>query len=281
MLKRLARSVVPSFLRQRIQAWRLHRALAKFQPRTVRHRYGDGELTVALTDPLAEAWYDHDWELPAEISLLRRARLRPGRRVFDLGAHQGVMALMLAREVGPEGFVLAVEANAHNAAAARTNSQLNEVSWITVLHAAAADMEGTLSFNESLNSQASATSSYGGTVLVPARTVDNLATEFGRPDILFVDVEGYECHVLKGAPQTLATRPDCHVEVHVGAGLEKSGGSVPEVLAHFPREYYDCYVTSESATRPVALPDAPASLLAQRFFLTALNRERLDGSQPA
>ena len=61
---------------------------------------------------MGAGWYDHDWpELP-EIALLKQHGLRPGARVFDIGAHQGVVALMLSKTVGPEGFVLAVEASA-------------------------------------------------------------------------------------------------------------------------------------------------------------------------
>ena len=74
------------------------------------HNYGAGTLKVLLVDPLSEGWYDVDWaELP-EIAALRNSLLRPGARVFDLGAHQGVVAMMLAREVGERGLIVAVEA---------------------------------------------------------------------------------------------------------------------------------------------------------------------------
>jgi hypothetical protein len=42
------------------------------------------------------------------------------------------------------------------------------------------------------------------------------------PDILFIDVEGFEVHALKGATHTLQGRPDCFIEVHVGCGLRNS-----------------------------------------------------------
>lgn len=41
-----------------------------------------------------------------------RRGLSKGGRIFDLGAHQGVVALMLSRYVGEQGSVLAVEADA-------------------------------------------------------------------------------------------------------------------------------------------------------------------------
>ncbi|HEY5491738.1 MAG TPA: FkbM family methyltransferase [Gemmatimonadaceae bacterium] len=66
----------------------------------------------------------------------RRGRLGPGARVFDLGAHQGVVALMLAGIVGPEGQVIAVEAVPHNARIATQNATANACRQLVVLHAA-------------------------------------------------------------------------------------------------------------------------------------------------
>jgi hypothetical protein len=47
-------------------------------------------------------------------------------------------------------------------------------------------------------------------------------------------VEGFEVHALKGATHTLQGRPDCFIEVHVGCGLEKFGGSVQSLLSLLP-----------------------------------------------
>jgi hypothetical protein len=88
-----------------LKAWRVWLTIHAFRPRVVEHRYGDSVLRVYLADSVAQAWYDHDWseaDMP-EIAALRTSRLREGALVFDIGAHQGVVALMLAREVGPTG----------------------------------------------------------------------------------------------------------------------------------------------------------------------------------
>src|SRR5579862_5329355 len=87
MLKKLARRVLPTGIWSQMQRLRLWWQLRTYRPRQVCHRYGDTLLTVELTDPLAEGWYDHDWESLPEIMLLRQHRLRPGARCFDLGAH--------------------------------------------------------------------------------------------------------------------------------------------------------------------------------------------------
>src|SRR5437868_6156695 len=116
MIKPLVKKVVPPWLWTRLRLLRLRRRLAGYRPRRVRHTYGGTPLEIELADPLGAAWYDRDWPALPEIELLSRHRLRPGARVFDLGAHQGVVALMLAQAVGPDGQVVAVEASPHNVA---------------------------------------------------------------------------------------------------------------------------------------------------------------------
>src|SRR5215213_150137 len=87
----------------RLRAWRTRHLVA----RVVEHTYGNERLKVYLADPLSQAWYDQDWSELPEVATLRQSRLHPGAKVFDIGAHQGVVALMIAREVGPRGLVVA------------------------------------------------------------------------------------------------------------------------------------------------------------------------------
>lgn len=269
-LKALARRILPAALVRRIRAWRLRRLIGRHKPKTVDHCYGGHELRIRLADPLATGWYDHDWPVLAEVRFLRGSRLRPGARVFDLGAHQGVVALMLAREVTPGGLVVAVEASPHNAAAARENARLNAADNLIVRCAAVSDRAGMLRFNEGLNGQVDdGTGGWGG-VVVPAVTIDQLSAEYGPPAILFIDVEGFECHALRGAAETLARhRPDCFVEVHVGVGLEKFG-SVSELLGYFPSDSYSLFRLDIDGDLPS--PTTPEELRAipRPFYLLAV-----------
>jgi FkbM family methyltransferase len=272
MLKRLVRRMSPAPLWELLQRLRLRWMLETYPRRIVRHRYGGVELAVQLADPLGEGWYDHDWPVLSEIDLLRRHRLRPGARVFDLGAHQGVVALMLASVVGPTGQVVAVEANGHNAGLCVRNRELNAMPWVEVVPAAVAAEEGTLRFNRGLNGQVAEAGAFGGTVTVPSVTADGLAARYGQPDVVFVDVEGFECQVFRGARGVWSARPDWFVEVHAGCGLEAAGGSVEEVLNWFPPAEYEQWVHTEGDPRPVPRDEALPERLAGRFFLTAVKR---------
>lgn len=266
--KRLILDSMPPAIRGRLRAWRVRRLIHTFTPREVEHVYGSGPLKVYLSDPLAQGWYDHPWgELP-EVAALRSGKLRPGALVFDLGAHQGVVAMMLAREVGPSGRVVAVEAIAHNVRAIEKNRALNGMPQIETVYSAVSDRPGTLTFNEGLNGAIDDGTGSSGRQEVEAVTIDALAGRFGTPDVVFLDIEGAECLALSGAPKTLAANPDFFVEVHVGHGLEKLGGSVARVLSFFPPERFRLSARAEKdeAFRPLTEDDP---LTRDRFFLLA------------
>lgn len=269
-MKALLSSIVPKPIWSQLRMMRLHYSRASFHRRRVRHKYGGYWFEIELADPLGAGWYDHDWPEPPEIAFLKGSRLRPGARVLDVGAHQCVVALMLAKNVGPTGSVVAVEANPHNCSAGERNCKLNGITNCRVLHAAAAQHSGTLTFNRGANGQVDDGTGDWGTMEVRAVSIDDLAAEYGIPDVLFIDVEGFECEVLRGAHRTLASSPDCFVEVHVGAGLEKFGGSVERVLGLFPAGY-QFFVAPPEATFVPLRKGAP--VLSSRFFLIATNSQ--------
>lgn len=276
-LSRRAKALIPEAVRHRLQHRRLRHRLDHYPRRVVEHDYGGLHLRVDLTDTLAEGWYDHDWSPLPELALLGRHGLRRGARVFDLGAHQGVVALMLGDAVGPQGQVVAVEPNPHNVAACRSNAVLNAMPWVVTVAAAAGDEEGNVHFNGGLNGAAAEVRPYALGFEATMVTIDGLAARFGPADVVFVDVEGFEARVLAGASSTFASRPDWFVEVHVGCGLEAAGGSVDEVLRHFPPGAYDRFVHTEHQP-PVRLEATSAVTLSDRFFLTALAHRDARGS---
>lgn len=275
--KQIIKAILPKPLWNRLRMLRLRYSRASYRRRRVRHNYGGYDLEVELVDPLGAGWYDHDHPELAEIALLRNYGLRPGARVFDIGAHQCVVALMLARTVGPQGFVLAVEASPENCEAGEQNRKLNGADNCRVLHAAGAAQSGTLVFGRSSNGQVDDGSGEWGQMEVPAYSIDDLAAQFGEPDVLFIDVEGFECDVLRGAQKTLSRRPDCFVEVHVNVGLEKFGGSVSRVLSLFPPGYEFLTATQEGTFAPF---DESSPTLLDRFFLIAIANARPGSAQP-
>jgi hypothetical protein len=116
---------------------------------------------------------------------------------------------------------------------------------------------------------------------VPAYSIDDLAARHGPPDVVFMDVEGYEFRALAGAETTLEQRPNWFVEVHGEEAIGRYGGSVAGVVDTFTSRGYDCMLAADglgkltdgrlvSQTRFRPLGEAPDLLAGGRFFLIAL-----------
>lgn len=212
-----------------------------------------------------------------EIDFLRRYKLKPGACVFNIRAHQAIVAMVMARIVGPHGKVIAVEANVHNSTIAESNRKLNKLPQLEIIHAAVGERYGVLKFSKTLLRQVVNGPGELGCIDVPALSVDDLANRYGFPSELYVDVEGYECQVLAGARKTLGYYPDCFVEVHGRCGLEKFGGSVYRVLSYFPKDRYQLFMSSEKFHRSFEriefiLFDKDHDMIKRRFFLIAIQQ---------
>ncbi|MFA6165709.1 MAG: FkbM family methyltransferase [Gemmatimonadaceae bacterium] len=261
----LRRSLPPAWWRW-LQIAKLALERRTFARRWVEHTYAGHPLRVLLGDRVGSSWYDQDWTMP-ELSILRSGRLRPGATVFNIGAHQGVVAMILAREVGRTGRVIAVEADAFHAGLAEVNRSANGIDQMIVRHAAAGAVAGTLTHDATTG--AIQTARARGSA-VPALTIDALSAEYGAPDVIYMDVEGYEGAAFRGATATLAAGTvDVLVEVH-GPWLARYSSSVTELLAAFPDSDYRRASVNDAGIDPRPLETVAAEC--PRFILIAQGR---------
>lgn len=235
--------------------------------RVVHHDYCGFPLAVVIADREGALWYDHDCPAIPEVEVLHDRTLTTGATVFDVGAHQGVLAAVLASIVGSTGRVIAVDPVAHNVKLARENATLNGLGNVLVVHAAAARRVGTVRFSGFLTVQVGSRGQE-----VAATTVDDLASIHGAPAAVVVDVEGYEVEVLGGSARTLQADvpPDWVVECHAGCGLEDSGGSVQQVIDAFPPDAYTLLAASARPGCEFRPIDRSAPYPTERFLLAAL-----------
>jgi FkbM family methyltransferase len=256
-------------------------SLATFRPRVARHRYGAYEFSVQLLDRDGALMLDHDHSEAAfaEIDVLCTSRLKRGARVFDVGANSCIQAMMMAMIVGPDGVVFALEPNQANVRASAQNLKLNNIVNCEILPVAASDQPGRILFNSSMNGQVAKEGEFGAHY-VEAVTIDALTEQKGPPDVLYIDVEGFECQVLAGSRDTIERyRPDCFVEVHVGLGLEKLGGSVKQILSYFPTANYALHYSNgedgkfHKVSDPDGLPDSRFYLVATRQLQSPESKE--------
>jgi len=137
--------------------------------------------------------------------------VRPGDRCVDVGANVGVHTVRLARLVGADGEVIAIEPDPDVVARTNRNIALNGVANVRIISAAASERAGeTRLFRPSPRDTNRARASLmhhpyltGVTTTVPAVTIDDVCA--GEPvSLIKIDVEGHEAAVVRGAADTIA-----------------------------------------------------------------------------
>jgi FkbM family methyltransferase len=216
--------------------------LATFPRRVVSHRYGGHNLHMNIHDRVAGEWYDKDWSLPPEIEFFAHDQIPRNGRVFDLGAHQCLIAMLLARELVPDGTVVAVEANQHNADIAKSNVELNSADNVEVIHGLVSKTSGKARADFSFNSRAK--QGVDGLVgeAIDALSIDELSALKGWPDLVYLDIEGFEIEALKGACQTLTRWCHWFVELHGDEMLSRYGARNADILKFFEVQDFARYV---------------------------------------
>ncbi len=234
-------------------------------PEIHKHLYCGYPLKIYINDLVSKQWYDTDWKRN-EIEFLKRGKLKRGATVFNIGAHQGIVALIFSKIVGQNGYVIAAEPDKHHIRILNFNKKNNNASNLHIVHAAVAEKRGSKFF---VNDQITDHKTKLGT-RIRTITVDDLTKKYGSPSLLFIDVEGYEVNVLKGAKQTLKYYPNCCVEVHTNCGLEEYGGSIEKVLSYFPTNKYKLFIAPATSRCRFTLFSNASQLLNDRFYLVAI-----------
>jgi FkbM family methyltransferase len=156
--------------------------------------------------------------IKADEALLRSAAetVKPGSRVWDVGANMGLFSFAAAGLAGTLGRVYAFEPDAVMARLVRRSARLNpQAAPVEVIPCAIAQDLGLAHFEIAQRSRASNALegfqlSQGGGVreleTVLTVSLDWLAERIPLPDVLKIDVEGAELVVFRGARQLLKTK---------------------------------------------------------------------------
>ena len=167
----------------------------------VRRINGDTPIAILVRHRDTE----EDWEPDVWRHLM--ARLAPGDVFVDVGAHVGLYTIAAARRVGPAGAVHAFEADPDTVRSLVAHTSINGVDGIVRVHpGAVGDHAGTIGFDARHDSESavapSSCASDDARSEVALTTLDE-ALEGIAVSAMKIDVEGYECHVLRGARNLL------------------------------------------------------------------------------
>jgi len=120
---------------------------------------------------------------------------------FDVGANIGLTMLMMA-DLCPQGHVYAFEPGPENAKWLHRNVEINGIKNCTIIEAAVGSTIGTLRFGENRAWGFPTDDPEIPGVTVPVLTLDEFVRrtpQIKQVDLIKVDVEGFEPHVLYGS----------------------------------------------------------------------------------
>ncbi len=172
-------------------------------------------------------------EMVRELDAFRR-EMAARRRFLDVGACHGIFSLAFTHQ-RPEASAVAVEPSAIAYALLAENLRLGRCGNVVARQVALGAAAGTLHMRQTWHHLEALpelpASLPADAVAVPMQSVDELCSRLDfRPDLMKIDVEGYELAVVAGARAVLAgSRPPLFLEIHP-ARLRELGGSAGELV---------------------------------------------------
>lgn len=219
ILSQKAEGALSVFRPRRLLIWAVNQT-GSDQPRRVRVVGGackGMELVLSLgkTSP-QEAHY---WLGTHERTIQKRFvdLIQKNGVVWDIGSYLGLYAITAARATGLHGSVYAFDLIEENVERIRQHAAINGLEGVIQSFALGIGaMSGNMSLREHTRSDWTSLSPTGKGRRVKVSTVDDLVRQGLKvPDLIKIDVEGYELDVLQGALKTLARhRPIILCEIH-------------------------------------------------------------------
>ncbi len=175
---------------------------------------------------------------PLETGVVQH-NVKEGDVVVDAGANIGYYTLLLARLVGPQGKVIAIEPDPDNFALLKKNVQANGYRNVTLIQKAISDGEGTVKLYRSIRSTAQhslAASNQGDPyVEVELGRLDDLVP--GPIDFMKMDVEGAEVGAIKGARELFSRSPHLKIMTEYNPRALDDFGVQPEEYLRLLAQY--------------------------------------------
>jgi len=183
---------------------------------TSTNTFWNGRFDVVLPEVVST----HIWQygfFESDVCTFLLHNLVPGMTFVDVGAHFGFFTLLGSHLVAAEGRVVALEPMPQTFTQLSRNASQNAAFRnITPVNAAAYSVNTTLRFRDYGLTDAAFNSAFGqrktagaakevGTAQVSAKTCDELVAELDlkRVDLMKIDVESSEMHVLRGAEELI------------------------------------------------------------------------------
>jgi len=218
-----------------MRAW----GAAKIEARSIARRLGLTQSILSVQSRLrGESGYE------PKVDAFLRAAVREGDTVWDVGANVGQFTEMFSEWVGPQGHVVAFEPAPGCFAA--LSDRARDLPNVQILNVGLSDSEAQLPMHladdpeGTTNTFLATRSDTPGVVELTVHAGDALRRDEGlpTPNVLKIDVEGFEPEVLRGLDSTLR-EPDCRMvlcEVHFALLESRGQKHAPEEIRRYLSE---------------------------------------------
>lgn len=181
-----------------------------------------------------------------------KKHLAEGNTYIDVGSNIGLMAITASKCVGEKGVVLAIEPNPETREILSRNIAHNELSNISILDKAIGSQAGTAiiypnwNINRGGASLINRSTDQSGTP-VEVCTLDEVVSQMNlAPDVIKIDVEGFELEVLKGAKSLLTQTNPPIIILEISQERKTVGGNGEELIDFLLNlNQYDFFIGKE------------------------------------
>jgi len=213
--------------------WKLHMSRILRYIYFILNKPPTGKIEINVSGISAVFKVFTPWELRAlepsgdfghekNILELLASYVRSGEVVLDVGSNFGIFTILLAKKVGQSGEVIAVEPGKEIFSHFQENVKLNNLKNIIAFNLALGDEkeEKKLFLGQVAGASSMIYEPAGskGFEIIKVKTGDQLIKEnnLSVPNVVKIDVEGFEYNVIKGMSNTLSS-PGCRMvccEIH-------------------------------------------------------------------
>ena len=202
-------------------------------------KVGSQSVKFDTTTLIAKDWFYPRlyYGEPHEPSLTRRIleTIEEDSVFYDIGAHVGYYTAICAQK-SPDGNVHSFELHPEAVGAIQKTLERNDLEALVNQSAVSDESGNTLRYTTEGPSIAIEND---GEYEANSVTLDRYTQDHESPDVIKIDVEGHEYHVLKGAERVFDQSPPKHVFVEIHPNkLAQSGNQVNDVIEYLLEHEY-------------------------------------------
>jgi len=177
--------------------------------------------------------------------------IREGDIVIEVGANYGIHLVSMAKAVGPQGQVIAYEANPSVFDALKRTISLNNLENITYRNCAIGHSSSTAVLNFNLRNIGGGAIDFKGsqgannecTKVVQVKSLDEDTEGLSNVSLLRMDIEGSEGLALYGAEKLIDRSPNLKIVVEWAPELLQKNSKPEEILQFLTRKGFAYYYT--------------------------------------